>query len=372
MPWILVKGLKMISVGFRKNLNEALRLIAEKLDLDETRYQNASEKYKSIASWLQTEDSGLAKYTPDVFPQGSFALGTVVKPLSMDEYDIDLVCELKDYVGTPGQIKMIVGEGLRRRANYQTRLEEKNRCWRINYAGDFHMDILPARPFRVEGLQDTAIQVPDKDLRQWVISDPRGYAVWFKNRMMQQFTLTKQILEQKSAEAVPDYKVKTTLQQAIQLMKRNRDIRFENDNNDKPISIIITTLAGQAYLNQSDLFESLTALVKTMPNYIQMIDGEYWVMNPVNQAENFADKWGEHPQRRAKLLNWLRFLDAELMKLYNCPNISDAQDLLEGLFGETIVQNVLKEIEEQSQIGGPALVRTPSTVNVQGNKPWSK
>ena len=43
-------------------------------------------------------------------------------------------------------------------------------------------------------------------------------------------------------EDVPTYRVKTPLQMAIQLLKRHRDIYFQNNNENAPISIIITTL----------------------------------------------------------------------------------------------------------------------------------
>ena len=37
----------------------------------------------------------VACYNPEIYPQGSFLLGTVTRPLSdAEEYDIDLVSEL--------------------------------------------------------------------------------------------------------------------------------------------------------------------------------------------------------------------------------------------------------------------------------------
>lgn len=361
----------MISAELRKDMNVALCLTAAKLDLDATRYKNANEKYQAVAKWLQEEGMGLAKYSPCIYPQGSFALGTVVKPLSEDEYDIDFVCELDRFIGTPNQIKKIIGDRLRQSSIYQSRLEEMNRCWRLNYSGEFHMDILPAKSFDSDSLEDTALLVPDKDLHEWVVSDPKGYAAWFKERMLSQFSLNKRVLEEKSVDPVPDFKVKTTLQQAIQLIKRNRDITYEFDGDDKPISIIITTLAGHAYLNQSDLFEALLALVKSMPNYIQLIDGVYWVTNPVNQKENFADKWIDQPQRRIKLLKWLQSFEAKLMNLHSYQNINDTQNLLHDLFGEAVTQAVLKEMAEQSRVANHVSMKTPPTVEVKGNKPWS-
>ena len=360
----------MISVGLRKDLNSALRLIAEKLDLDETRYKNAIEKYHAVADWLQAKESNLSQYSPDIYPQGSFALGTIVKPLTSDEYDIDLVCVLNGYTNTPNNIKIVVGERLKQNAVYKNKLEELNRCWRLKYKKEFHMDILPAKPLNSEKMSPTAIEIPDRKLAEWKQSDPKGYVEWFKKRMEEQYSLNMRILAEKSIDPVPEYKVKTTLQQAIQLMKRNRDIEFENDCDDKPISIIISTLAGHAYLNQSDLFETILALTESMPNNIRIQNDEYWVMNPVNHEENFADKWVEQPQRRIKFLDWIQSLNTKLKNLHNCKTISDTQEILQNLFGEKITQDVLHEMAIQKQINNPTSVKTPPTVKINNNKPW--
>ena len=68
--------------------------IVEGLDITTTMYNNAVEKYKSITKFL--EEKGV---TAHLYPQGSFAIGTVVKPLVRkrnSDYDLDVICEV-DY-----------------------------------------------------------------------------------------------------------------------------------------------------------------------------------------------------------------------------------------------------------------------------------
>ena len=58
----------------------------------------------------------------------------------------------------------------------------------------------------------------------------------------------------------------------------------------KPISIIITTLAAQAYRGETDLQETTLGLLDRM---LGLINHETLrVPNPVNPEEDFADKWG--------------------------------------------------------------------------------
>lgn len=66
--------------------NDLLKIISQ-LDLSPSLYKNACQKYTSIAKYL--ENHGLRA---DIYPQGSFALGTVVRPYSKDKernYDLD-------------------------------------------------------------------------------------------------------------------------------------------------------------------------------------------------------------------------------------------------------------------------------------------
>lgn len=112
---------------------------------------------------------------------------------------------------------------------------------------------------------------------------------------------------QMSIEEVPEYEVKTPLQRVVQILKRHRDIYFLKKPGERPVSIIITTLAAKAYRNQEDLYDALTDVVRDMPKFIeQRNNGQWWVPNPVDPDENFADKWNEYPDRRIAFLGWLK------------------------------------------------------------------
>lgn len=79
----------------RKRLNRILNYLAEELDVPPSKYHEAKERYEAIGAWLDAADSELARYQPSIYPQGSFALGTVVKPFFDEEYDVDAVCQLQ-------------------------------------------------------------------------------------------------------------------------------------------------------------------------------------------------------------------------------------------------------------------------------------
>ena len=52
-----------------------ITIVVEQLDISPSLYRNAVEKYNNLAKFLN--EKGIEA---DIYPQGSFALGTVVRP----------------------------------------------------------------------------------------------------------------------------------------------------------------------------------------------------------------------------------------------------------------------------------------------------
>ena len=76
-----------------------LEQMVEALDLPDSAYEKAKKRYEDIGAWLERDESKCSTLSPHVFAQGSFRLGTAIKPLSgSEEYDLDLACELRDGV----------------------------------------------------------------------------------------------------------------------------------------------------------------------------------------------------------------------------------------------------------------------------------
>lgn len=312
----------------RKLSDKDLHSLWQMLDISTELFEKAVKRYEDIGLWLNRYDSEIKKYSPAIYPQGSFRLGTVIKPISnQDDYDIDIVCKLElsktDF--SQNDLKEIVGNEIKKIAKNEDIKPPKNgrRCWTIEFDDgvNFHIDILPAvsdkSDFKLllekKGYEsiyaDDAIAITDKEddnynsiSSKWHVSNPIGYSNWFKKQMEKQ-----QILLEKAAslENVPIYTKKTTLQRVIQLLKRHRDINFGEDE-DKPISIIITTLAAKAYNNSDNFWNALKHILANMEHHLIKDNlGHYEALNPVNPLENFADKWLESPTKKDNFLLWL-------------------------------------------------------------------
>lgn len=382
---------------YRTDLSFILNDIAELLDLSDAQYEIAEQRYQAVGRWLGEDTSPLVVYTPTIYPQGSFLLGTVVKIWGKDdEYDIDLVFELnlsKDSISQE-TLKNLVGDRLKQSDVYRHMLDkEGRRCWTIVYANGakFHLDILPAIPnvdFRAvlkkygvpNDLANTGIAITDftrpnydRIDPDWPRCNPKAYAAWFRSRMITQFeAVRKNLAEALKAEiqAVPEYRVKTPLQRGIQLIKRHRDITF-GKKDDKPATIILTTTAALSYNNEFDLAQAVTSVVNGMPTHIIEKDGIPWVQNPVDPMENFADRWQDpdHPDRQKDFNDWHGKLQNDLKTLLACEDIDRVCELLIPMFGEKVTVPAVNNYKDRLQ-ARTKFISAPPAIMKPDNKPW--
>jgi Adenylyl/Guanylyl and SMODS C-terminal sensor domain/Second Messenger Oligonucleotide or Dinucleotide Synthetase domain len=313
-----------------------LERLARELDVPLSRYEEAARRYDSLGRWLCRDDSTLKDLSPDVYVQGSFRLGTPIRPVNDDEhYDIDLVCELaaSKTATTQQQLKEMLGHEMRlyAQAHNMQEVSEGRRCWTLEYAegAQFHLDALPALPDGERKRQllveanlnadwaSTAIAITDNEhLRYWLVSEqwphsnPLGYTNWFRSRMETSYRQIREALAleaKASVEDIPSYAVKTPLQQAVQILKRHRDIMFAGDPEHKPISVIITTLTGLSYQGERSVVDALAGILKRMGSHIKYdSQGVAHIPNPTDPQENFADRWRSATEKRANFFKWLR------------------------------------------------------------------
>jgi hypothetical protein len=317
----------------KSDIERKLRNLADDISISDSVYEEAKRSYEAVGDWLADDNSPLKKYQPKIYPQGSFAFGTAIKPQEGCDHDVDAVCLLQATTNdlTQKRLKELVGNRLKEHGTYSQMIKPKTggrRCWTLEFADNrnFHIDILPAIPDNTINFNSAtykneiskhAINLTDKEhdnyeilSNNWLKSNPQGYVNWFKNEMRKKMAsrTAMEFAANESVEDLPLYKQKSVLQKAIQLLKYHRDINWGGDDN-KPISIIITTLATKAYNGEDNLYDALSNICKTMSNYIENCNGVYLVKNPVNSEENFADKWEETPKKKEVYFQWLNSLN---------------------------------------------------------------
>ena len=296
----------------------------ETLDIAPELQQLAIDRYEEVGTWLAKHGG----YRCRIYPQGSFRLGTVVRPAGRTgEYDIDLVCWLliaKETI-TQAELKQRVGDLLHAYLRWKNlhgqtdgpkSCEPRRRCWTLAYPDHgFHLDVLPTIP-DVDH-PPTGILLTDKQLYRWQHSNPIGYASWFRTRSeeLQRRLVEAALKRHVNVADVPEWEVRTTLQRLVQVLKWHCMIRFARDPENRPPSILITTLAARAYRGEADLFTATRNALAGMGEHIENRHGTWWVPNPAHEEENFADKWNEYPERREAFRAWHRDIAGVLDEL---------------------------------------------------------
>jgi hypothetical protein len=349
-----------------------LRGLAEELDPPYSQKQLARERYEDLGAWLGEHAATTAGRDVQVYPQGSGNLGTTNRDPYTGEFDLDLVIRVAygKWELTQQQLNQLVNGWLgsyvwvRQQAGHRlapTKLEKGKRAWTLHYADGFHMDVLPVVP-DLAGELAASMGDPswltDKALVRWQPTNPRGFAAWFREISAAEHRERK-VEAAKRAEVqvddLPDDQVKTSLQLAVQVLKRHRDYLFRDDRDRlAPPSAVITALAPQAYQTQTptggDLADVVEAVVADTPNHLHRTStGNLWIPNPTCPNENYADRYEGRPDKEKALKDWLQRARDDFSKVTTIHNAARVSEAIDEAFGPGLGSRIAKRLGLQIQ-----------------------
>jgi hypothetical protein len=368
---------------------DILKIISQ-LDITPTMYKNAVTKYTSIAKYL--ENNGIEA---DMYPQGSFALGTVVRPSAKDPnaaYDLDFVCQLRitrDDL-TAAELRKKVEDILTSSDLYGGKLTIYDKCLTIEYADvggiGFSIDIVPAAGENGEnkmrlrsksknpGLIDTAIAIPNHCEKNynWITNNPNGYRAWFEainapfqaaSRMQyRQMLFEENRSVYASVEEIPEELNRSAVQRVIQILKYHRDMyysKFKNGDDIKPISAIINTIVARisssvaASISVFDLLNYVLGEFATYAEHQTLTEKEFtkryqgknvigresgkWIIeNPANPEDNLADQWNQDTSIPKHFFLWAKAVREDLIDSLQMSD-EDFRARAETAFGQKAV-----------------------------------
>lgn len=168
-------------------LNRHFDIFHERIALDLGRKERIQSAHQTLRRYVET-DGPLAKVKTELFLQGSYAHGTAIRPSEGCGFDVDVVLcinakdpsdwilELKQ---DASKVLDWVATRLRTVSAYNGKVRRRNRCVRIEYANDFHLDVVPAHgPSGADG----GVEVPNAQSSSWIRSHPKAYNAWCVNR----------------------------------------------------------------------------------------------------------------------------------------------------------------------------------------------
>jgi hypothetical protein len=240
-----------------------------KINLDPTRREKIQSAHNTVRGILE-QDEEVKKIYLETFLQGSYRLGTAVRPQGAGSYDVDVILSLNlmDFegkgCGLPSS-KMVI-DWLAARLSaypaYKDKVTVGERCVTLVYAAGFYLDIVPAH-------DSTDLNAPLLVPPKWSASHPKG----FKEHCLS--------VQQSTGEMF--YPV-------VKMLKWWRNIHFGDDG--CPKSILLTTLIGQHIPKSAQSVDE--ALVLTMESLNTFFGSSILVpavFNPSLPTENLSGRW---------------------------------------------------------------------------------
>jgi len=245
-------------------LNDYFQLFHQKISLDKTRVQRIKSAHSTLRDTLEKHEE-ICSILHETFLQGSYRIGTSVRPRNGQEFDVDVIValNLEDEYGnrmSPSEAIDMLYNILKSISTYKDKVIRKTRCVRIDYAGEFHMDVVPAH---YDEFFDT-LYVPDRKAEKWSETNPKGYIQWCAKRN-------------------DEFNGKFT--RIIKFLKWWRNRVFGKDSAVK--SIILTTLIGENFSSDcSTDADALLGTVRNLNSFLQRHSSVPRVPNPSLSTED--------------------------------------------------------------------------------------
>ena len=322
-----------------KNSQQFADLLRYEVNLNQSRLDRLETAAGGVNDYLQNNLPGYQKMEK----QGSYALGTLIKPVDQnDEYDADIQIvmnpnpkwEPRDYINQ-------INRTLSGNNTYTDKLRLKTRCVTVDYAGDFHLDVVPR--VTINGQHYICNRVENR----WELTDGNGYRDWFNDR---------------------NRITGGNLKRVVRLLKNLRDEK----KSFRAKSILLTTLAGNSIRTSdagkegvSTVADTLETVLSRMNEYLQRHQNMPEIKNPVLPAENFNRHWTQqnYTNFRNRIQTYARIAGQAKSEASN----EKAVKLWQELFGESFGKpsgaggSTSGSHQQQSPNRGPRIAAAPSS-----------
>ena len=289
-----------------KHIKYFEEFLRDEVNINQSRLDRLNTSVRAVSEFLSTYLDSFEK----VERQGSYALRTIIKPVKDgQEYDADILLFMEyDYSKKPKDYIDELRNCLRRSKVYDEKAKRKTRCVMLDYAGDFHLDIVPCieKP-------DGRKYVCNHQTDEFEETDGTGYRDWFNNKTR----ITS-----------------GNLKRVTRLLKYLR----HHKGNFTAKSILLTTLIGETVRGEYDApnFNSVPHALKTVSNRINDFLQEHpempTITNPVLPTEDFTRHWDE--KKYTHFRKMFDIYNTRINEAYNATDHDDSVKKWRKVFGD--------------------------------------
>ncbi len=345
--------------------------VAIRIQLRPTHYNMAVERYQKICKLIERGNSPLKDCVDLFYPQGSMAIGaTIASKLKTDEFDIDIAAQLDlPECISPNEPLDLLFEAIRGEpgSQYYQMTKRKPRCITVSYSDKMHLDVTPLirrkyTPERESWIFHHKPEAPSESGK--AITNSYGFSGWFKDNtpLDQDFAnlFEKRASEYEQmvalaaeSEPVPPHEPPFQKSRALivlQLLKRWRNVQYDERSERRPPSILLSKLIADAANHTGRLSEELLHQAQQMLSKFR-----HWhnagcliqVANPVCEQDVLTDRWPETLQDQAIFISDLAILVAQVEKLVSGCNLAEMQKIMVKLFGEVPTMDAFQAFNER-------------------------
>ena len=252
-----------------KHIEVFNRFLIEEVNLNPVRRRELDRRTRAVTTFLSRSLDGYQSNER----QGSYALGTIIRPVNDGEYDVDILVFMQnirrkcaqDYIDD-------LHSCLRGYHDIAGSLHRKTRCVTVKYARDFSLDVVPC----IE--RGERLYVCNGEDNRLEPTDGTGYREWFNVK----------------TEVTNGH-----LKGAVRLLNYLKD---HKDNFEVP-SVLLTTLAGHSVHGNerrkrfTNLPDTLQTVSNRMNAFLQAVPNRPRLRNPALRDERFDRHWDGNDYR---------------------------------------------------------------------------
>lgn len=286
------------------------------VNLDATRIKTLHSRVSAVNTFIAGHEDLENVVTDDVIPQGSFAHKTIIRPYSGNDFDADVLVPMDEQDDwEPKDYTQSLYKALQSSARYRDKVALGKRCVKLDYAGDFHIDLVP-----FVTRDDGNTYITHRTRNEFIRQDPVAYTEWFEDN---------------------NRPTHGNLVRVVRLMKYLRD-----RSSIQIPSVVLSALLAERVRSfagvddYANVASTLTALVKALHEYIGTMLTPPWVDDRIGQnlADRLTQSGFENLQSQVK--TWSRLMTEALD--------ADADESVEKwrkLFGESFGSTTRKASE---------------------------
>ena len=387
-------------------------LLAEtaiRIELPPSLHGLAVDRYEALRKYIERDGSPLAGRVRIFYPQGSMAIRATIRSRKREDgFDIDIVAELiLPLTMAPAAILDLLFAAINgeKGSLYHGKVERNTRCVTVHYEDGMHLDITPSvlidehDPRRSVIFHAKAEEPPA--LHRRLEMNSHAFVEWFNARapidlsFVEAYAKKAYAFDHLRADAeftpVPAHSSedggKSATVVAMQLLKRNRNMKYAARRGRMPPSVMIATFAGETALPGNSISGALDAITGHMLNALSAAQAEgrlVDVRNPRCPADRFTDRWPENLAAQSVYIEDLKVFRGQLAAVMSDGlSLEEKRKLLALMFGEGPARAVVEDYAARigksvrqgtRRIGAtgrvlPAAVATPAIVKPAAAQP---